>query len=100
MWKNVHPVCGAWIQTHNLLNVSLLPLPLDYTDIIIEVDKCEQSSHLLICFSQRFRWAKKLQYNYQYDHMAKLFFKYLAINNKESLPNNKTFLPQYDQNFT
>ena len=32
--------------------------------------------------------------------MAKLFFKYLAINNKESLPNNKTFLPQYDQNFT
>ena len=27
--KNVHPVYGAGIQTHNLLNTSRLPLPLD-----------------------------------------------------------------------
>ena len=25
MWKNVHPVYGAGIQTHNLRNVSILP---------------------------------------------------------------------------
>ena len=25
MWKNVHPVYGAGIQTHDLRNVSLLP---------------------------------------------------------------------------
>ena len=25
MWKNVHPVSGAGIQTHNLSNVTLLP---------------------------------------------------------------------------
>ena len=25
MWKNVHPVYGAGIRTHNLWNVSLLP---------------------------------------------------------------------------
>ena len=25
MWKNVHPVYGAGIQTHNLQNVSLFP---------------------------------------------------------------------------
>ena len=29
MWKNVHPVYGAGIQTHDLRNVSLFPLPLD-----------------------------------------------------------------------
>ena len=29
MWKNVHPVYGAGIRTHNLRNVSLFPLPLD-----------------------------------------------------------------------
>ena len=29
MWKNVHPVYGARIQTHNLWNMSLLPYPLD-----------------------------------------------------------------------
>ena len=29
MWKNVHPVYGAGIRTHNLQNVSLFPLPLD-----------------------------------------------------------------------
>ena len=30
MWKNVHPVYGAGIQTHNLQNMSLLPYqPLD-----------------------------------------------------------------------
>ena len=28
-WKNVHPVNGAGIQTHDLWNVSLFPLPLD-----------------------------------------------------------------------
>ena len=27
--KNVHPVYGAGIRTHNLQNVSLFPLPLD-----------------------------------------------------------------------
>ena len=27
--KNVHPVYGAGIQTHNLWNMSLLPLPQD-----------------------------------------------------------------------
>ena len=27
MWKNVHPEAG--IRTHNLLDVSLLPIPLD-----------------------------------------------------------------------
>ena len=27
--KNVHPVYGAGIRTHNLQNMSLLPLPLD-----------------------------------------------------------------------
>ena len=27
--KNVHPVYGARIRTHDLRNVSLLPLPLD-----------------------------------------------------------------------
>ena len=25
MWKIIHLVSGAWIQTHNLLNTSLLP---------------------------------------------------------------------------
>ena len=29
MWKNVHPVYGAGIQTHDLLNMSHIPLPLD-----------------------------------------------------------------------
>ena len=29
MWKNVHPVYSAEIQTHNLQNVSHFPLPLD-----------------------------------------------------------------------
>ena len=29
MWKNVHPVYGAGIRTHNLRNVSLFPLLLD-----------------------------------------------------------------------
>ena len=29
MWKNVHPVFGAGILTHDLQNVSLLPKPLD-----------------------------------------------------------------------
>ena len=29
MWKNVHPVYGTGIRTHDLQNVSLLPLPLD-----------------------------------------------------------------------
>ena len=29
MWKNVHPVYGAGIRTHDLWNVSLFPLPLD-----------------------------------------------------------------------
>ena len=29
MWKNVHPVSGARIQTNNLLITSLLPEPLD-----------------------------------------------------------------------
>ena len=29
MWKNVHPVSGAGIQTHNLLIMSLLLQPLD-----------------------------------------------------------------------
>ena len=29
MWKNVHPVNSTGIQTHNLWNMSLLPLPLD-----------------------------------------------------------------------
>ena len=29
MWKNVHPVYGAGIRTHNLRYVSLYPLPLD-----------------------------------------------------------------------
>ena len=29
MWKNVHPVYGAGIRTHDLRNVSLFPLPLD-----------------------------------------------------------------------
>ena len=27
--KNIHPVSGAGIRTHNLQNTSLLPLPLD-----------------------------------------------------------------------
>ena len=30
MWKNVHPVYGAGIQTHDLQNMSLFPLPLDH----------------------------------------------------------------------
>ena len=29
MWKNVHPVYGAGIQTHNFQNMSILPWPLD-----------------------------------------------------------------------
>ena len=29
MWKNVHPVYGPGIRTHDLHNMSLLPLPLD-----------------------------------------------------------------------
>ena len=29
MWKNVHPVSSAGIQTHNLLITSLLSQPLD-----------------------------------------------------------------------
>ena len=29
MWKNVHPLSGTVIQTHNLLTTSHLPLPLD-----------------------------------------------------------------------
>ena len=29
MWKNVHPIDSAEIQTHNLQNVSHFPLPLD-----------------------------------------------------------------------
>ena len=29
MWKNVHPVYGARIRTHNLWNMSLLPQSLD-----------------------------------------------------------------------
>ena len=29
MWKNVHPVFGAGIRTHDLWNTSLFPLPLD-----------------------------------------------------------------------
>ena len=28
--KNVHPVSGAGIRTHNLFDMSLLPLPLDH----------------------------------------------------------------------
>ena len=28
MWKNVHPVYGTGIRTHDLQNVSLLPSPL------------------------------------------------------------------------
>ena len=27
--KNVYPVYGAWNRTHNLRNMSVLPLPLD-----------------------------------------------------------------------
>ena len=29
MWKNVHPVYSTGIWTHNLLNMSRHPLPLD-----------------------------------------------------------------------
>ena len=29
MWKNVHPVYGTGIRTHDFRIVSLLPLPLD-----------------------------------------------------------------------
>ena len=29
MWKNVHSVYGAVIQTHDLQNMSLFPEPLD-----------------------------------------------------------------------
>ena len=29
MWKSVHPVFGARIRTHDILNTSLLPKPLD-----------------------------------------------------------------------
>ena len=29
MWKNVHPVYSAGIQTHDLWNMSLFPYPLD-----------------------------------------------------------------------
>ena len=29
MWKNVRPVYGTGIRTHNLLNMSSHPLPLD-----------------------------------------------------------------------
>ena len=29
MWKNVHPVYGTGIRTHDLWNMSLLPFPLD-----------------------------------------------------------------------
>ena len=33
--KNVHPVYGAEIRTHDLWNTSLFPLPLDYEAFII-----------------------------------------------------------------
>ena len=39
MWKNVHPVYGAGIRSHDLWNMSLLPQPLD--------QGCRPSQHYL-----------------------------------------------------
>ena len=38
MWKNVHPVYSAAIQTHNLLNMSRHPKPLDHGSISLAVN--------------------------------------------------------------
>ena len=41
MWKNFHPVNGAGIRTHNLRNMSVLPLLLDQGSryIILRIQK-------------------------------------------------------------
>ena len=51
MWKNVHPVSGTGIRTHDFLNVSLLPKPLDQGNF--EPNLCVNRSRL-----------KKLFHNY------------------------------------
>ena len=52
--KNVHPVYGAGIRTHNLQRTSLLPKPLDLgSRIVFITPNLEWANHSLI-----FLWKK------------------------------------------
>ena len=73
--KNVHPLFGAGIRTHDLWNMSHLPYPLDQGSCLFEETENKRGS--------------------QCDQMATLFAQYLAIYNPETLPKYIINLPKY-----
>ena len=58
--KNVHPVYGTWIQTHNLTNMSCHPLPLDQGSRYFIIASLLHYHHVFAFLKTFFNYCLKL----------------------------------------
>ena len=58
--KNVHPVYGTWIRTHNLTNMSCHPLPLDQGSRYFIIASLLHYHHVFAFLKTFFNYCLKL----------------------------------------
>ena len=103
MWKNVYPVYGAGIQTHNLLITSLLPQPQDQgsrptIENVKSMQELKVFSSLKVCVKMKnlengteFIWPKEKFLNRLY-LMKEMYNNYEEEEEDWDLPEVRHFL--------
>ena len=89
MWKNVHPVFGTKIQTHNLLNMIRHPLPLD------QCSRPSRKQTYLVLWKQLVWLAKSLSLSIDFVWFDWTQFFSIKINSNEVWDLRKKILSKF-----